>query len=154
MPIITARLAELGIVLPAAAMPVASYVPVVIEGNLLYVSGQLPVKDGHMSRGHLGRDVTLEEGAKAAELCAVNILAQVNAALQGQLDRVARCVKLTGFVAATADFTDHPKVINGASDMMLKVFGDKGKHARAAVGVASLPLGACVEVEAVFALRD
>lgn len=148
------RLAELGITLPAAAIPVASYVPVVIEGNMLFVSGQLPVRDGHMVKGHLGREVSVEEGARAAELCALNILAQVSAALDGHLDRVARVVKLGGFVACTADFTDHPKVINGASDLMIKVFGDAGKHARAAVGVPSLPLGAAVEVDAVFALRD
>ena len=151
---VTARLTELGITLPAAAIPVASYVPVVIEGNMLFVSGQLPVRDGHMIKGYLGREVSIEEGARAAELCALNILAQVSAALDGHLDRVARVVKLGGFVACTADFTDHPKVINGASDLMIKVFGDAGKHARAAVGVPSLPLGAAVEVDAVFALRD
>jgi enamine deaminase RidA (YjgF/YER057c/UK114 family) len=151
---ILSRLADLGIVLPAVVPPVASYVPVVIEGNLIFVSGQLPVRDGEMIKGHLGRDVSLEEGQRAAQLCALNILAQVSAALDGQLDRIARCVKLGGFVACTADFTDHPKVINGASDLMLQVLGDAGKHARAAVGVPSLPLGAAVEVEAVFALRD
>ncbi len=151
---ILSRLADLGIVLPAVTPPVASYVPVVIEGNLIFVSGQLPVRDGDMIKGHLGRDVSLEEGQRAAQLCALNILAQVSAALDGQLDRIARCVKLGGFVACTPDFTDHPKVINGASDLMLQVLGDAGKHARAAVGVPSLPLGAAVEVEAVFALRD
>ena len=151
---ILSRLADLGIVLPAVTPPVASYVPVVIEGNLIFVSGQLPVRDGDMIKGHLGRDVSLEEGQRAAQLCALNILAQVSAALDGQLDRIARCVKLGGFVACTSDFTDHPKVINGASDLMLQVLGDAGKHARAAVGVPSLPLGAAVEVEAVFALRD
>ena len=151
---VASRLAELGITLPAAAIPVASYVPVVIEGNMLFVSGQLPVRDGQMVKGHLGREVSVEEGARAAELCALNVLAQVSAALDGHLDRVARVVKLGGFVACTADFTDHPKVINGASDLMIKVFGDAGKHARAAVGVPSLPLGAAVEVDAVFALRD
>lgn len=150
----TARLAELGIILPAAAQPVASYVSVVISGALLYVSGQLPVTGGLMAKGHLGRDVSVEDGAAAARACAINILAQVNTTLQGQLDRIERCVKLTGFVASTPEFTDHPKVVNGASDLMLQVFGDAGKHARAAVGVASLPLGACVEVEAIFALRD
>ncbi len=151
---IAARLADLNITLPAAAQPVASYVSVVITGNTLYVSGQLPLSVGHMAKGILGRDVTLEEGTAAARTCAINILAQVNAALHGQLDRVERCVKLTGFVAATPDFTDHPKVINGASELMVQVLGDAGKHARAAVGVASLPLGACVEVEAIFTLRD
>lgn len=151
---ILSRLADLGIVLPAVTPPVASYVPVVIEGNLIFVSGQLPVHDGNMIKGHLGRDVSLEDGQRAAQLCALNILAQVSAALDGQLDRIARCVKLGGFVACTPEFTDHPKVINGASDLMLQVLGDAGKHARAAVGVPSLPLGAAVEVEAVFALRD
>ncbi len=151
---ILSRLADLGIVLPAVTPPVASYVPVVIEGNLIFVSGQLPVRDGEMVKGHLGRDVSLEDGQRAAQLCALNILAQVSAALDGQLDRISRCVKLGGFVACTPDFTDHPKVINGASDLMLQVLGDAGKHARAAVGVPSLPLGAAVEVEAVFALRD
>lgn len=150
---IAARLAELGITLPAATAPVASYVPVVIEGNMLYVSGQLPLKDGALISGHLGRDVSLEDGQRAAELCALNILAQVSAALDGNLDRVSRCVRLGGFVACTADFIDQPKVINGASDLMIKVFGDAGKHARAAVGVPALPRGAAVEVDAVFALR-
>ncbi len=148
------RLAELGITLPEAAAPVASYVPVVIEGNLAFVSGQLPIKDGHMIGGHLGKGVSLEDGQRAAEICALNILAQLNAALDGHLDRVARVVKLGGFVACTPDFIDQPKVINGASDFFLKVFGDAGKHARAAVGVPALPRGAAVEVEAVFALRD
>lgn len=151
---ITARLNDLGLTLPPPAMPVASYVPVVISGNMLYVSGQLPLQGGQMARGILGRDVDVEEGAAAAKACALNILAQVNAALQGQLDRIQTCVKLTGFVAATPEFTDHPKVLNGASDLMVAVLGEAGKHARAAVGVASLPLGACVEVEAIFALRD
>lgn len=149
----TSRLADLGIVLPAAQAPVASYVPAVIEGNLVFISGQLPVNGDQMVTGHLGRDVSVEDGQKAAQLCALNILAQLNAALDGHLDRVARCVKLSGFVACTPDFTDHPKVINGASDLMLQVMGDAGKHARAAVGVPSLPRGAAVEVEAVFALH-
>lgn len=146
------RLADLGIVLPQVTPPVASYVPAVIHNGLVYISGQLPVRDGEMIKGHLGRDVTLEQGQQAAQICALNILAQLSAALDGDLDRVGRCVKLTGFVASTPEFTDHPKVINGASDLMLQVMGDAGKHARAAVGVASLPLGVAVEVEAVFAL--
>lgn len=148
----TSRLSDLGLILPQVTPPVASYVSAVIEGNLVYISGQLPVKDGQMIKGHLGHGVSLEEGQQAAQLCALNILAQLSAALDGDLSRVARCVKLTGFVASTPDFTDHPKVINGASDLMLQVMGDAGKHARAAVGVASLPLGAAVEVEAIFAL--
>ncbi len=147
------RLAEQGITLPAVNPPVANYVPCVISGKTLYVSGQLPVDSaGQMKKGHLGKDVSVEEGQAAARLCALNIIAQVHAVLGGDLDRVARCVKLTGFVASAADFTDHPKVVNGASDLMVGVFGDAGKHARAAVGVAALPLGACVEVEAVFEL--
>lgn len=149
----TSRLADLGIVLPAAQAPVASYVPAVIEGNLVFISGQLPVSGDQMVTGHLGGSVSLEEGKQAAQLCALNILAQLSAALDGDLDRVARCVKLGGFVACTPEFTDHPQVINGASDLMLQVMGDAGKHARAAVGVPSLPRGAAVEVEAVFALH-
>lgn len=151
---IAARLAELGISLPEAAAPVASYVAVVIEGNLAFVSGQLPIKDGQMIGGHLGSTVSLEDGQRAAELCAINILAQLNTALGGKLERIARVVKLGGFVACTPDFIDQPKVINGASDLMIKVFGEAGRHARAAVGVPALPRGAAVEVEAVFALRD
>lgn len=151
---IAARLAELGISLPEAAAPVASYVAVVIEGNLAFVSGQLPIKDGQMIGGHLGSTVSLEDGQRAAELCAINILAQLNTALGGNLERIARVVKLGGFVACTPDFIDQPKVINGASDLMIKVFGEAGRHARAAVGVPALPRGAAVEVEAVFALRD
>lgn len=151
---LTSRLADLGIVLPQVTAPVASYVSAVVAGSFVYISGQLPMRDGAVVKGHLGHGVSIEEGQQAAQLCALGILAQLNAALDGDLDRVARCVKLTGFVACTADFTDHPKVINGASEFMLQAMGDAGKHARAAVGVASLPLGACVEVEAVFQLND
>lgn len=150
---IVARLKDLNIDLPVAAKPVASYVSYVISGKQLFVSGQLPVQDGVMSKGHLGKDVTLEVGADAARLCALNLIAQASAALDGDLERVARVVKLSGFVASTPDFTDHPKVINGASNLMVEVFGEKGKHARAAVGVSSLPLGACVEVEAIFEIE-
>lgn len=146
---VSKRLADLGLTLPAAAAPVASYVAAVRSGNLLFISGQLPVENGQMIKGHLGGTVTLEDGQRAAKLCALNILAQAQAAL-GDLERITRCVKLSGFVACTPDFTDHPKVINGASDLMVAVFEDKGKHARAAVGVPSLPLGASVEVEAIF----
>ena len=148
------RLKDLGITLPAVVPPVASYVSTVLSGNMLYVSGQLPVVDGHMIKGHLGRDVSLETGQDAAKRCALNILAQASAALDGNLERIERCVKLTGFVACTPDFTDHPKVINGASDLMVAALGDNGKHARAAVGVSALPLGAAVEVEAIFAIYD
>ncbi len=146
------RLAELGVTLPAAAAPVANYVPWVVTGNLVFIAGQVTLVDGKPQFiGQLGKEFGIEDGAKAARLCAINILAQVKAAC-GDLDRIARCVKLTGFVNATPDFRDHPKVVNGASDLMVEVFGDAGRHARAAVGVASLPLGVAVEVDAVFAL--
>lgn len=150
---IKARLKELDVALPEIKPPVANYVPTVRSGNLLYVSGQLPMKNGEMVKGHLGKDVSIEKGHEAAKLCALNIVAQANAALNGDLDRILACVKVTGFVASTPDFTDHPKVINGASDFIVSVFGDSGKHARAAVGVAALPLGAAVEVEAIFEVK-
>lgn len=146
------RLQELGITLPAAAAPVASYVPVVIQGDLAYVSGQISFVDGELVKGRLGDDVSLEHGMAAARGCGLMILAQLKAAL-GSLDRVERVVKLGGFVNSTPDFTDQPKVINGASDLMLEVFGEAGKHARAAVGVPALPLGVAVEVDAVVAIK-
>ncbi len=147
---IEARLRELGIELPAAAKPVANYVPFVRSGNLIFVAGQIPVKDGQPQyKGILGFGVTVEDGAAAARLCAINILSQLKEACGGDLDRIARIVKLTGFVSCTGAFTDIPKVINGASDLMVSVFGDNGKHARSAVGAPSLPLGVPVEVEAV-----
>lgn len=149
---IEARLRELGIVLPEAAAPVASYVPVVVQGGFAYVSGQVSIVDGERINGRLGEDMTLEGGIRAARGCGLMILAQLKAAL-GSLDRVERIVKLGGFVNSTPDFFDQPKVINGASDLMLEVFGDAGKHARAAVGVPSLPLGVAVEVDAVVAVR-
>ncbi|MEW5726621.1 MAG: RidA family protein [Pseudomonadota bacterium] len=148
---IESRLAELAIELPPAAPAVANYVPYVISGNLVFVSGQLPMRDGKPAvLGVLGRDVTAEDGARAARLCGLNLLAQVKAACGGDLDRVRRVVKLTGFVASTHDFTDQPKVISGASDLMVEVLGDAGRHARAAVGAPSLPLNAAVEVDGVF----
>jgi enamine deaminase RidA (YjgF/YER057c/UK114 family) len=146
------RLAELGIVLPAAAAPVAAYVPVVVTGNLAHVSGQLPFVDGQLVTGRLGEDVSLERGAAAARACGLMILAQLQAAL-GSLDRVERIVKLGAFVNSAATFTDQPKVANGASELMAEVFGEAGKHARSAVGVPVLPLGAAVEVDAVVALK-
>ena len=150
MPSPERRLKELGITLPKPAKPVANYVGFVRTGNLIYVSGQVPVADGKvMVTGPLGRDVSVEEGAKAARQCAINIIAQLNEAVAGDLTRIARIVKLTGFVASVAEFTDHPKVINGASDLFGEVFGDRGKHARAAVGVSALPLNSAVEVEAI-----
>lgn len=150
---IEARLNELGIVLPEAAAPVASYVPVVVQGGFAHVSGQLPFVDGKLATGRLGDDVTLEEGMAAARACGLMILAQLKAALI-PLDKVERVVKLGAFVNSTPDFTDQPKVANGASDLMFDVFGEKGRHARAAVGVPVLPLGAAVEVDAVIAIAD
>jgi enamine deaminase RidA (YjgF/YER057c/UK114 family) len=150
---IDARLEELGIVLPTAAAPVASYVPVVIHGGFAFVSGQVSFVDGVLFKGRLGEDVSLEDGMIAARGCGLMILAQLKGAL-GSLDRVDRVVKLGGFVNSTPDFTDQPKVVNGASDLMLEVFGDAGKHARAAVGVPSLPLGVAVEVDAVVAIKS
>ncbi len=150
---IDARLNELGIDLPEAAAPVASYVPVVVQGGFAYVSGQISIVDGERIDGRLGEDLELEDGIKAARGCGLMILAQLQAAL-GSLDRVERIVKLGGFVNCTSDFTDQPKVVNGASDLMLEVFGDAGKHARAAVGVPSLPLGVAVEVDAVVAVKE
>ena len=148
---IEARLAELGITLPEPAAPVAAYVPVVIAGGLAHVSGQLPFIDGKLVSGRLGEDVSLEDGTAAARACGMMILAQLKAAL-GSLDRVERVVKLGAFVNSTGDFTDQPKVANGASELMADVFGDAGRHARAAVGVPALPLGAAVEVDAVIAV--
>ena len=148
---IAARLAELGIALPQPAAPVASYVPVVIAGGLAHVSGQLPFIDGALVTGRLGEDVDLDLGARAARACGQMILAQLNAAL-GSLDRVSQVVKLGAFVNSAATFTEQPKVANGASDLMVEVFGDAGRHARSAVGVPVLPLGAAVEVDAIVAL--
>jgi len=149
---IESRLAELGLTLPAAPNPVANYVPYAVTGDLLYISGQISkAADGSIVTGTLGANVTVEAGQAAARLCALNILAQAKAAL-GSLDRIAQVVRLTGFVAATADFADHPKVVNGASNLMVEVLGDKGRHTRAAVGVASLPLGSAVEIDAVIAI--
>lgn len=150
---IEARLQELGIVLPEAAAPVASYVPVVVHGGFAHVSGQLPFVDGKLVTGRLGEDVSLEAGIDAARACGLMILAQLKAALVS-LDKVERVVKLGGFVNSTPDFTDQPKVINGASDLMVAMFGEKGRHARAAVGVPALPLGAAVEVDAIVAIAD
>lgn len=147
---IDARLAELGIDVPVAAAPVANYVGFVQTGNLVFVSGQVPIKDGNFQfQGKLGENMSVEDAQAAARLCAINVVAQVKAACGGDLDRVQRVVKLTGFVNSTGDFTDQPKVVNGASDMMVEVFGDKGRHSRAAVSAASLPAGVAVEVEAV-----
>jgi enamine deaminase RidA (YjgF/YER057c/UK114 family) len=149
---IEAKLAELGLSLPVAAAPVAAYVPVVIAGGLAHVSGQLPFIDGKLVTGRLGEDVSLEQGTAAAQACGLMILAQLKAAL-GSLDRVERIVKLGAFISSTGTFTDQPKVANGASELMAAVFGDAGKHARSAVGVPVLPLGAAVEVDAIVAVK-
>jgi enamine deaminase RidA (YjgF/YER057c/UK114 family) len=149
---IDARLAELSITLPAPAAPVAAYVPVVIAGGLAHVSGQLPFIDGALVTGRLGQGVTLEQGADAAQACGIMILAQLKAAL-GSLARVERVVKLGVFVNSAGTFTDQPKVANGASELMVAVFGDAGRHARSAVGVPVLPLGAAVEIDALVAIR-
>jgi enamine deaminase RidA (YjgF/YER057c/UK114 family) len=146
---IEARLAELGITLPTPAKPVANYVPAVQTGNILFVSGQVSRAADVDYSGKLGLNVDIETGAKAARICAINLLAQVKAHV-GDLDRLVRVVKLTGFVNSTLEFGDHPKVVNGASDLMVEVLGDRGRHARSAVGVAALPFGVAVEVEAIF----
>ncbi len=145
------RLAELGLTLPAPAAPVAAYVPTVEAGGFLYVSGQVSFVDGALVKGKLGADLSVEQGFAAAQGCGLMLLAQAQAAL-GSLDRIARVVKLGAFVACTPDFTDQPKVANGASELMVAVFGETGKHSRSAVGVPSLPLGCAVEIDAVFAL--
>lgn len=151
---ILTRLQARGIELPEVAPPAAKYVPVVRSGQHLFLSGQLPLKDGKLIvTGLLGRDVDVETGQKAAELCAVNILAQAAAALDGELERIVRIVKLTGFVASTPDFTEQHLVINGASNFLGDILGEAGSHARSAVGTASLPLNAAVEIEAVIEIR-
>ncbi len=150
---IEAKLAALGLSLPEAAAPVAAYVPVVEAGGLLHISGQLPFEDGAVMTGRLGEDRDLAFGEKAAQRCALMLIAQIRRALDGDLSRVARIVKLGVFVNSTPGFTDQPKVANGASELMQAVFGDAGKHARSAVGVAALPLGAAVEVDAIVAVR-
>jgi enamine deaminase RidA (YjgF/YER057c/UK114 family) len=148
---IDARLAELGIEIATPAAPQANYVPYVISGNLVYISGQVPVVDGEVKfKGKVGDDVDTATAAQAARACALNIIAQVKAACEGDLDRVTRCIRLGGFINATADFTEQPQVINGASDLLVDVFGDAGRHARFAVGAGSLPLGVAVEIDAVF----
>ena len=149
MPTPEERLRQLGVDLPTPAAPVAAYVPCVRTGNLVYVSGQVPTAAGQPTHlGRLGEGVSLEDGRAAARTCAVNVLAALKAEL-GELARVRRVVKVTGFVASTPDFTDHPKVVNAASELFGEVFGEAGRHARAAVGVAALPLGVPVEVEAI-----
>lgn len=150
---IDARLAELGLTLPAAPAPAANYVPFVISGNMLYVSGQISQDENGLIKGRLGDTLDTEAGAAAARRCALSLMAQARAACGGDLGRVARVVKLVGFVNSIPDFTEQPKVINGASDLFVAVFGDAGRHARSAVSAASLPLGVAVEIEAIFELR-
>lgn len=151
MGVVSARLSELGIVLPTIAPASGNYISHRIVGSLLFISGQIPRIDGvehHV--GVVGRDISPEDGYKAARLCALNIVARVNAALEGDLDRVVACVQLRGFVNAPADFKGHPAVIDGASDLLVEIFGDKGRHVRTALGAGSLPRGSSVEVDAIF----
>ncbi|SMX30730.1 RidA family protein [Actibacterium lipolyticum] len=150
---IEARLAELGVTLPQAPAPAANYVPYVISGNLVYVSGQVSMDENGFITGKLGEDMAAEAGANAAKTCAIGLLAQVKAACDGDLDRLARVVKLTGFVNSTPAFGDQPKVVNGASDFLVEALGDIGRHSRSAVSAASLPFGVAVEIEGIFELK-
>ena len=148
------KLKELNIILPNPPDPVGAYVAFKKVNNFLYISGQLPISnDGKMIKGKIGKDLTLEDGQKASKLCVINILAQVKKALSGDLNKVKNCVKITGFVNSTDDFKDQPKVINPASEILSSVFGEKGKHARAAVSTNALPLGAVVEIDAIFEIE-
>jgi len=152
---IETRLVELSLDLPKAASPVGNYVAYVVTGNLVFVSGQLPLVNGELKyKGKVGVDVSLEDGQAAARACAMNLIAQVRAACDGSLDRVRRVIKLGGFVNSNADFTQQANVINGASDLMVQVFGEAGKHARAAVSSPTLPLNAAVEIDAVFEIEN
>lgn len=151
---IDAKLTELTVELPSAIAPAANYVPVVQSGDLMFVAGQICQWNGERRfLGKLGREFDIEQGQLAARLCGLNIIAQLKHALHGDLDLVVRCVRLGGFVNSTPDFADHPLVVNGCSDLMVQVFGEAGRHARAAVGVAALPFGVAVEVDAVFQVR-
>ncbi len=148
---IETRLNDLGITLPAAPSPVANYVPFVRTGNLVFLAGQIPIADGDIVyRGACGGERTVEDGAAAARLCALNMIAHVSTACEGDLDRVVRCVRLCGYVNATADFVDHAKVMNGASELIVELFGEAGRHARSAIGATNLPLGVTVEIDAVI----
>ena len=151
--VIQQRLQQLAIELPKPAVPAGAYVPYVVTGSLLFIAGQLPLWNGEMRfLGRVGSELTIEDGYAAARLCGLNLLAQASDACGGNLDRIVRVVRLGGFVLASPAFTDHPKVINGASDLMQDVFGPCGRHARFAVGAPSLPLGAAVEIEGIFQL--
>jgi enamine deaminase RidA (YjgF/YER057c/UK114 family) len=147
------RLAELGVTLPDAPAPAANYVPFVQVGNIVYVSGQISNGPDGLITGKLGKDMDVAEGAAAAKTCAISLLAQVKAACGGDIDRLKRVVKLTGFVNSTADFEDQPKVINGASDFLVEALGDAGRHSRSAVSAAALPLGVAVEIEGIFEIE-
>jgi len=147
---ISSRLAERGITLPNAPAPAANYVPFVLDGHTLYVSGQISQGPDGLIKGRLGDTMSVEDGAAAAQRCAISLLAQVNAACGGDLSRLKRVIKLTGFVNSTPDFVDQPKVINGASDFLVEILGDAGRHARSAVSAAALPLGVAVEIEGIF----
>ena len=150
---IEAKLATLGVTLPDAPAPAANYVPFVVDGNTVYVSGQISSGPDGLITGKLGAGVSIEDGAAAAQSCAISLLAQLKVACGGDIDRLDRVIKLTAFVNSTADFTEQPKVVNGASDFLVEALGDKGRHARSAVSAASLPLGVTVEIEAIFAIK-
>ena len=148
---VSEKLNQLNIKLPKAPDPVGAYVAFKKVSNLLYISGQLPIgPDGKIIKGKIGKELTLEDGQKASKLCVINILAQANKAVGGDLNKIKNCIKITGFVNSTDDFTDQPKVINPASETLSYIFGEKGKHTRAAVRTSSLPLGAAVEIDAIF----
>ena len=144
------RLAEMGVTLPDAPAPAANYVPFVVVGDIVYVSGQLPAAEGGLILGKVGDDIDTARGAEAAKACAISLLAQVKKACDGDLDRLVRVIKLTGFVNSTADFTEQPAVLNGASDFLAEALGDAGSHSRSAVSAAALPFGVAVEVEGIF----
>ena len=145
------KLMEMNIKLPKAPDPVGAYVAFKKVNNLLFISGQLPISlDGKIIKGKIGKDLTLEDGQKASKYCAINIIAQIKKALDGDLDKVKNCIKITGFVNSSSDFIDQPKVINPASEILANVFGENGKHTRAAISKNSLPLGAAVEIDAIF----
>ncbi len=148
------RLAELGLILPEPGSPGGNYVPYVIAGDLVFISGQVCRKDGRLvCAGKVGRGVTVEDARQAALVCALNLIAHLKVACEGDLERVVRCVRLSGFVNSDPDFKNHPSVLNGASDVMTQIFGERGKHARTAVGVAALPGDASVEVEGIFQIQ-
>ena len=148
-----ARLNELGITLKDAPAPAANYVPSVLVGDMLFVSGQISQNDAGLITGKVGADLSVEEGAAAARTCAISLLGQVKAACGGDLDRLVRVVKLTGFVNSTPDFADQPKVVNGCSDLLVEALGDAGRHSRSAVSAGALPLGVAVEIEGIFLIK-